>query len=417
MTNTKPSFNRQQETRKDLTDMRRSSRLQSRTTGTTTTPTPGQTKTPPVRAKQNKKGNSAGKDGLADIFYDTKHPAGYSNPPRLHRGAQGKHTRHEVLDYLQGEDTYTLHKQVRKHFPRNITYADTVDDCWQSDLADFSNLKEDNDHYLYILCTIDVFSRYAWTIPIKDKKANTVLEAFKTLFEATDRRPGRAVITDKGGELNNVTLKRYFKQQGVDLFHTNNPDTKCSIAERFIRTLRLWMQKIFTHKEKYRYIDGILQDVTYAYNHKYHRSIKMTPHEASQPKRVLEVYHNLYSSRLKQKKVKPQLRKGDFVRIAREKKKFEKGHYWNWSEAIYQVTRVIPHQYPLYKIADIDHQEELEGSFYSWELSKVHKPDTFKIEYIVDTKGVGASKKHLVHWRGYPVESRSWVLAKNIEET
>ena len=80
--------------------------------------------------------------------------------------------------YLQGQDTYTLHKQVRRRFPRNITYADTVDACWQADLADFNSLKEDNDGYVFVLCVNDVFSRYAWTIPLKDKKGDTVLHAF-----------------------------------------------------------------------------------------------------------------------------------------------------------------------------------------------------------------------------------------------
>ena len=115
------------------------------------------------------------------------------------------------------------------------------------------------------------------------------------------------------------------KQQGIELYHTSNPDIKCSITERFIRTLRLWLQKVFTHREKYRYIDCLLEDVTWSYNHRYHTTIKMSPHEASQPDRVLEVYRNLYSKTFENtKKSVPKYHEGDYVRISREKKKDSK---------------------------------------------------------------------------------------------
>ena len=332
-------------------------------------------------------------------------------------GTKRKEKKQTVAAYLQGQDTYTLHKQVRRRFPRNVTYADTVDACWQVDLADFSSLKEDNDDYIFVMCVNDVFSRFAWTIPLKDKSANTVLDGFKTLFASTKRRPAQ-IITDKGKELQNTTLKRFLKQHDIELYHTNNPQTKCSITERFIRTLRLWLQKVFTHREKYRYIDGLLDDVTWSYNHRYHTAIKMSPYEASQPDRVLEVYSNLYSGKLENNKTSsPKFHEGDYVRISREKKRFEKGHTWNWSEEIFKVTKVIPHPKIVYKISEIDSGDELEGSFYSWELSKVTKPELFKIAYILGKRGKGDRTEHLVHWRGYTKSSRSWVKAKDIFES
>ena len=316
--------------------------------------------------------------------------------------------------FLQGQDSYTLHKQVRKHFPRNVTYADTVDACWQVDLADFSSLKDDNEGIVFVLCATDVFSRFAWTTTLINKKALTVLEGLKSIFISTERRPGQ-IISDKGGEFQNSTMKRFLNQLGIELFHTKNPDVKCSITERFIRSLRISMQKIFTHTENYRYIDGVLQNVTHAYNNKYHRTIKMTPHEASQPERVLTVYHNLYDEKLTpRKKLIPKFKVNDFVRISREKKRFEKGHTFNWSEEIFKVTKVIPHIQPVYKICEIDSGDVIEGSFYSWELSKVTKPEFFKIAYIAGERGKASRKQHLVQWRGYPATTQSWVNAKDI---
>jgi hypothetical protein len=260
-----------------------------------------------------------------------------------------------------------------------------------------------------------VFSRHLWTLPLKNKKAETVKNAFELLFSQTERRPGR-ILSDKGGEINNKKFISFLKENGVEYFHTNNPDTKCAIAERAIRTLRLMMQKIFTHRENYRYIDGVLYDVTTAYNNKYHRTIKMTPIEASDPNRILEVYEILYGKNRLAKKTPPKLKVGDHVRISREKQRFEKGHTWNWSQEVFTVSKVIPHQRPVYIISELDSGEEIEGHFYEWELNRVKKPDLFKIEYIVRTRGKGGSAEALVHWAGYPASNRSWIPLKDIVE-
>lgn len=259
----------------------------------------------------------------------------------------------------------------------------------------------------------DVFSRYAWTIPLSGKTAGDVVDGFKQLFAMTDRRCS-TLISDKGKEFDNKSLLLFLKQNDIRYYHTNNPQTKCSIAERFIRTLRLMLQKVFTFREKYRYVDGLLDDVTFAYNNKIHRTLTMTPTQASDPKRLLEVYHILYDKKLHKQTRKIKFKVGDYVRISREKKKFEKAQTWNWSEEIFKVSKVISQIQPLYKLVEIDKEEEIEGNFYEWELSKVTKPELFKIAYIVSTKGKGDKQQKLVHWRGYPEASRSWILSKDI---
>jgi len=352
---------------------------------------------------------------LEDIYFDTRHPAGFSNPERLRRGTNKKITKEKVDLFLQGQDSYTLHKNVRKKFTRNVTYADTVDSCWQTDLMDVSSSKEENDGMTFVLIVIDVFSRYVWTVPLKNKQAETVVSGFQEIFACTDRRCDD-LISDNGKEFKNNKLKRFLKSHDINLYHTRNPDTKCSVSERFIRTLRLWLQKVFTHQENDRYIDHVLADVTHAYNHKYHRTLKMSPVEASRPDRVLQVYHNLYKGKLT-RGVKPKLKIGDFVRISREKKHFEKGHMWNWSEEIFKITKVIRHSIPVYAIADIDIGEEVDGYFYGHELNKVTKPEAFKIDRVIKRRGRGDTSEAFVKWRGYPDSANSWILVKDIVTT
>ncbi|KAK3924804.1 Putative uncharacterized transposon-derived protein, partial [Frankliniella fusca] len=351
-----------------------------------------------------------GQNGNLDrIYYDTRHPAGFSTPARLKKASNL--SQDTVNDYLDGQRAYTLHKNVRKNFPRNKTYADTIDACWQCDLMDCSSIADHNQSQRFIFVVIDVFSKYAWTVPIPDKKAATIVYALQTLFDMTTRRCA-VLLSDKGREINNTTVKKFLKEHGIEYFHTQNPQTKCSVAERFIRTLRMWMQRYFTRTGQYNYTDGVLADITHAYNHKTHRSIKMTPAEASDENNIMQ-YNTLYGD-LRREPVKPRLKVGDHVRISREKQMFEKGTHFNWTEEIFKIVKIIPHQQPVYKIADIDHNEEIEGHFYSWELNKVKKPTAFQIDHVVDTKGKGPKKQLLVHWQGYPVSSRSWIFEKDI---
>ncbi|KAK3918147.1 Putative uncharacterized transposon-derived protein, partial [Frankliniella fusca] len=109
---------------------------------------------------------------------------------------------------------------------------------------------------------------------------------------ATDRRPTR-LFSDKGKEYINKTFQKSLKENNITYIHTHNPDIKCSIMERWQRTIKSKLFKRFTYTEKYRYVDGLLDDIVDAYNHTYHRSIKMRPVDVT-PDRVLEVYNNLY---------------------------------------------------------------------------------------------------------------------------
>jgi transposase InsO family protein len=345
---------------------------------------------------------------LGDVFHDPSHPAGYSTAWKLWR-ATGE-SQEATQNYLQGQDAFTLHKQARRHFPRNVTYADNIDDCWQTDLTDFQSLKEDNDGFTFILCTIDVFSKYGWAVPLKDKSGLSIVSGFETIFNQTTRRPTR-LFSDKGKEYMNRNVQKFLKAHNIAYFHTHNPDTKCSIVERWQRSIKARLFKRFTATESYRYVGGLLDDVVHAYNHSYHRSIKLRPVDVTED-RVLEVYNTLYP---KQKSKIPKLKIGDYVRITREKKTFEKGYTWNWSEEIFKIVQVIPHPVPVYRIEDLD-QDQIEGTFYEAELQKVTKPEAFKIAYIVKSKGKKASLKHLVHWRGYPVKSRSWILDSDIQK-
>ena len=79
-----------------------------------------------------------------------------------------------------------------------------IDKIWAADLADMTALSKENKGVNFLLLVIDIFSKYGWIIPLKDKKGETVANALKTIFK--ERKPGK-LWTDKGREFYNKVVK------------------------------------------------------------------------------------------------------------------------------------------------------------------------------------------------------------------
>ena len=121
------------------------------------------------------------------LYYDPKGPAGYAGEQALYQLAK-KSSKKVKLDYvrnwLRKQQTYTLHKQIRRKFLRRKTVVAGIDCQWQADLADMSKMSKVNDKYRYLLCIIDVFSKFAWVVPIKNKTGKTLVDAFKFVLKS-----------------------------------------------------------------------------------------------------------------------------------------------------------------------------------------------------------------------------------------
>ena len=167
-----------------------------------------------------------------------------------------------------GQDTFTLHKPARRNFKRNRVIVEGIDEQWQMDLADMQSLKDYNDGYRYLHVCIDVFSKYAWIVPIKSKTGPALVEAFKVIL-SSGKKPHK-IMTDQGTEFFNKSIQTLLKDEDIELFNTFN-ETKASIVERVIRTFKTKMLRYFTAKKTMRYLD-MLPDLVYSYNHSEHRS-------------------------------------------------------------------------------------------------------------------------------------------------
>ena len=179
---------------------------------------------------------------LASVYYDPKRSGWFAGVDRLYKNVkkEGKFniSRTKIKDWLMKQDAYTLHKLIRRHFKRNRVIVDGIDQQWQMDLADMQSMQKFNDGYRYLLVCIDVFSKYAWVVPLKNKTDPLLVEAFKIIL-ASGRKPEK-IIADQGTEFFNKNFKASLKNEDIELYNTYN-EIKASVVERLIRTLKTRM--------------------------------------------------------------------------------------------------------------------------------------------------------------------------------
>ena len=116
-------------------------------------------------------------DFLSNYYFNTKSPVAFTSPLALYREAKKRHpslTFRQVKTLLQSKDTYTLHKPVQYNFPRNRVIVTGIDDQWQADLVDIISLARFNKGYKFLLTCIDVFSNFAWVVPLKNKTGESL---------------------------------------------------------------------------------------------------------------------------------------------------------------------------------------------------------------------------------------------------
>ena len=302
-----------------------------------------------------------------------------------------------------------LHKPIRRNFPQRRVVVKHIDDTWCSDLVEMQKFSKWNKGYRYLLMVLDVFSKYGWIVPLKDKKGETVAAAFKKIF-SEGRKPKRLWV-DKGKEYYNKSVKELLESKGIEMYSTENEE-KSMICERWNRTIKTKMWKQFTVQNSTEYLD-MLPRLVKEYNNTKHRSLGMSPMEASKKKNESSVFLKLYGD-LRTSHSLPKFKVGDHVRISKYKRKvFDKGYTPNWSEEIF-VVDTIQYTDPItYKLKDLI-GEDIQGSFYEQELLKTEQSleDLFRIEKVIRrSKG-----KALVKWSGYPEKFNSWVDAKDLKD-
>ena len=155
-------------------------------------------------------------------------------------------------------------------------------------------------------------------------------------------------------------FKSWLNDNDIEMYSVHNKGNAV-VIERFNRTLKEWMWKYFSAYNTRKYVN-VLDGVLELYNSRKHRSVRMTPSEASLSKNEGQVYHNLYGA-IHVSFPEAKYDVGDKVRISKQKGKFEKGYTPRWTEEIFEIDKVQYTNPETYKIKDLN-GEEIDGSFY-----------------------------------------------------
>ena len=290
-----------------------------------------------------------------------------------------------------------LHKPKRKNYTRRKIIVNHINEIFAADLVEMQKFAKLNKGYRYLLTCIDIFSKFAWVIPLKDKKGITIKNALEKIF---NKRKPKFLWTDRGTEFYNKQVLDLLNENNIKLYSTNNSEIKSAVIERFNRTFKNMMYKKFTENNNTIFYN-ILDELVNKYNNKYHSTIKMTPVEASKKINEKKI-KNIYNF---EKTKKPgRFKIGDRVRISLEKNIFEKSYETNWTEEIFVIYDIKYSNVPYYYLKDLNN-EKLQGTFYQEELQKTKKDDLYTIEKILKTN----KDRILVKWCGYDNSFNSWI--------
>ena len=311
-------------------------------------------------------------------------------------------TQKQALDWLRTQDAYTLFRSARKTLPRDPIIVQGYDTNWEADLIDMRELSKLNKGFNYLLTVVDVLSKYAWVVPMKDKTGATTAAALEKIFK--QGRVPRNLRTDAGKEFENSHVQKVLKKRKVH-FYTAGNRTKAAVVERFNRTLKGKMWKYFHATNKNRYVD-ILPDLVKGYNATVHSTTKEAP-ESVTPYNAETVWRRMYGHLLSRRSDKsPKYKVGDVVRISRQKGLFEKGYKTNWVQEYFVIVRVLHNRIgrDRYVLHD-ENGERILGTFKEEELQKVTKVPPKQVRRTVKR----TATQKAVQYRGYPDALVTWI--------
>ena len=245
------------------------------------------------------------------------------------QGTGAKHVNTKLIPQNQ-QLAEELHKPIIRKFEKRKVRAAFKHNIWGADLADMQLLSKYNKGIRFLLCVIDIFSKYAWIVPLKDKKGIRIVKAFQIILKQSNNRKPNKIWVEKGSEFYNASFKKWLRDNDLVMYSTHN-EGKSVVAERFIRTLKSKIYKYMTSISKNVYINK-LDDIVNEYNNTYHTTIKINP---------IDVKDNKYINTSKKINYKdPKFKVGDRVRISKYKNIFAKGFIPNWSEEVFAIKKV-----------------------------------------------------------------------------
>ena len=298
-----------------------------------------------------------------------------------------------------------LNKPVINKFPRKKVIVNHIDEIHSCDLVDMQKYSRMNKGYKYIFTNIDIFSKYAWSFPIKSKKISDIKPCFEKIFK--ERKP-KFIWSDKESAFFSKEMLKFFEDHNIKIYYTSS-NLKAVVIERFNRSLRELMMKEFVKNNNTVWYN-ILPKLIKFYNNRYHNTIKDKPININKSNEKY-IKDMIYKYNVTNKI--PKFKINDIVRISLKRRElFDKpSSNIKWSEELFKIHSIDKSNVITYKITDMNNKI-IQGIFYEKELqlSKMKEDGLYIIEKIVRKVG----DKYLVKWRGYDNNFNSYVNKNDI---
>lgn len=198
----------------------------------------------------------------------------------------------------------------------------------------------------YMLVGVEVMSRQVYAAPVKSKKAVDMKAAFRAIFDKMPALPWQ-IFSDRGTEFDSREMKEFYEQNDIGKMSAQNVETKASMAERMIRTIKHRLYRYFTQNRTMNWVD-VIDRITEGINNTVNRSTGLKPSEFNF-KNSTRLWKKLYGG-VFGPGLQPKLKEGDVVRIAKGRKAFEKGYLPNYSNETYDITQVKSTRPATYKV-------------------------------------------------------------------
>ena len=128
-------------------------------------------------------------------------------------------------------------KPPKRNYATNKTDVYHIDDIWSLDILDLKNYgPENNRGYRYVLVVIDNFSKFGWTVPLKNENAQTIKDSFQNILINSKRKPN-LIESDRGKEFYNNIFQDFLNKNNIKLY-SRNSSFGAVFAESFNRTIR-----------------------------------------------------------------------------------------------------------------------------------------------------------------------------------
>lgn len=289
------------------------------------------------------------------------------------------YTPKELSNFINKQSIQQVHKPVTeiKEKQKFIVALD-IGEMLQIDLVDYQKYATKNNGYKYLFIAVDIFTRYAYAVPIKSKEPKNILEAFKTIPFIP-----KAIFSDSGNEFKGVFTSYLEEKNIAELKAEIGNHHSLGVIDRFTRTFKTMIAKYMTANNTTKYIDKI-DDLLEAYNTTPHSSLgDYSPHQVIDDDKAYNLVKKINLAKMKfnnerNRKVSHSIKVGNDVRIKLKKKTFQKGYDITYSKEIYTVREINGDKATLnngekYKIEDLQVVYEISNQIETTEKDEADK--------------------------------------------